>query len=286
MTARPNKVKYNLKNVYVAKLTIGENNSYSYDTPKHVPGAVNLSLEAEGDSSPFYADGIVYFRTNSNNGYSGDLEMALIPDWFRKEYLQETMDANGVLIENANVTDRVYFALLFEFDGDQRKIRHVMYQCSVSRPTIASQTKESSITPVTETLALTADPRDDGVVKSKTSDETTSSVYNNWFSSVYSPLTGESPSAVKLTALSIGSLSLSPAFDADTTSYTATTGNATNTVTATGDDGATVTITVNGSAHTSGQSATWVSGTNTVVVTVSRTGYTTTTYTVTVTKEE
>ena len=187
MATKPNKVKFNLKNVHVAKATRNDEGVYSYGTPRAIPGAVNLSLDAEGDNSPFYADGTVYYRSTSNNGYSGDLEMALIPDWFREEFLQEILDDNGVLVESANITDQVYFALLFEFDGDQRKIRHVMYQCAVSRPTIASQTKESSITPVTETLNLTADPRDDGLVKSKTSESTNATVYNNWFHEVYVP---------------------------------------------------------------------------------------------------
>ena len=74
-----NKVKYNLKNVHAAKLTKGDDGNFTYDTPQAIPGAVSISLEAEGDSSPFYADGIVYFRSTANNGYSGDLEIALNP---------------------------------------------------------------------------------------------------------------------------------------------------------------------------------------------------------------
>lgn len=85
-----NKVKYNLKNVHAAKLTITDG-TYKYETPKPIPGAVSISLDAEGDSSPFYADGIVYFRSTANNGYSGDLEIALIPEWFRTDILKETL---------------------------------------------------------------------------------------------------------------------------------------------------------------------------------------------------
>ena len=83
MAQKSNKIKYNLKNVHVAKMTINEDGTFSYGVPKHIPGAVSLTLDAEGDNTPFYADGIVYFRTISNNGYTGSLEMALIPDWFR-----------------------------------------------------------------------------------------------------------------------------------------------------------------------------------------------------------
>ena len=182
-----NKVKYNLKNVHAAKLTKGDDGNFTYDTPQAIPGAVSISLEAEGDSSPFYADGIVYFRSTANNGYSGDLEIALIPEWFRTEILQEVKDNNGVLVEHSDVTESVYFALLFEFDGDIKSIRHVLYNCTASRPSIESETKEETIEPGTETLSLTADPREDGLVKSRTGDDTTDSVYRNWYQAVYVP---------------------------------------------------------------------------------------------------
>ena len=116
-----NKVKYNLKNVHAAKLTetVADGvTAFTYAAPKAIPGAVSISLDAEGESSPFYADGIVYFRSVTNNGYSGDLEIALIPEWFRTEILQEELDGKGVLVENSGVGESVKFALLFEFDGD------------------------------------------------------------------------------------------------------------------------------------------------------------------------
>ena len=185
-----NKIKYNLKNVHAAVMTATVTNgvtSYSYASPQAIPGAVSISLDAEGESSPFYADGIVYYRTFANNGYSGDLEIALIPEWFRTDILKETLDSKGVLIERADNTDSVKFALLFEFDGDVNSIRHVLYNCTASRPSIESETKEDTIEPGTETLSLTADPREDGLVKSRTGDTTDATTYANWYKAVYLP---------------------------------------------------------------------------------------------------
>jgi len=278
-----NKVKFNLKNVYAAVMS-ESGGVYSYATPIAIPGAVSMSLDAEGESSPFYADGIVYFRTVVNNGYSGDLEIAMVPEWFREQVLQETKDSNGVFVENANITDPVHFALLFEFDGDQRAIRHVLYNCSVSqRPSIASQTKEDTVEPVTETLNLSADPREDGLIKARSSSETDSTVYNSWYSMVYVP-NGSGQPIAHLTALTIGDLALTPEFAPAFSNYVAATTNATDTVTATGEEDTTVIITVNGEAHTSGNAATWTAGSNNVVVTVSKAGEASSVYTVAVTK--
>ncbi len=187
MANKKNKVKYNLKNVHAAILTKGDDGTFTYGTPQAIPGAVSISLDAEGESSPFYADGIVYFRSTANNGYSGDLEIALIPEWFRTDILQEAKDANGVLVERSDNTESVYFALLFEFDGDVNAIRHVLYNCTASRPSIESETKEDTIEPGTETLSLTADPREDGLVKSRTGDTTSDETHAGWYSAVYVP---------------------------------------------------------------------------------------------------
>ena len=184
-----NKIKYNLKNVHVAKLTVDTEGGYTYETPKAISGAVSLTLDAQGETSPFYADGIVYFRSVSNNGYSGDLEIALVPDWFREDILKEEKDSNGVLVETNNDLEPVYFALLFEFEGDKKAIRHVMYHCSVTtRPTVDGKTKEETIDPGTESLSICADPREDGLVKARTGDDTTDEAYTGWYKKVYLPV--------------------------------------------------------------------------------------------------
>ncbi len=185
MATTNNKVKFGLKNCHYALATLdSDTNTVTFGTPVAIPGAVNLSLDPEGDNEPFYADDMVYYMATANNGYSGDLEVALLPDSFRTDILKETEDENGVLIEDSTV-ETEHFALLFEFSGDKKKIRHCLYYCSAARPTIEGQTIEDSKEPQTETLEITASPLPSGIVKVKTGANTTDDVYNAWYESVY-----------------------------------------------------------------------------------------------------
>lgn len=185
-----NKVKYGLKNVYYAVATIdAATNTATYSTPVAWPGAVNLSLDAEGETTKFRADNIDYWIGQSNNGYSGDFESALIPDSFRKDVLGDIEDSNGVLVEDAGAKT-VNFALLFQFEGDANATRHVLYNCSATRPSVSGATTEEEIEPQTETLELTAvsihnASLDKDLVKARCNES--DSPYSTWFSAVYQP---------------------------------------------------------------------------------------------------
>lgn len=190
MADKKNKVKYNLKNAHYAMLSIAEDGKVSYGTPTAMPGSVSISLDANGEPENFYADGEAYYVINNNMGYNGDLELAMIPESFRTDALKEQLDDKGVLIENAQV-ELAAFALLFEFDGDQRHIRHVLYNCSASRPGIEGKTNEESREVQTEKLTIKAAPLANGMVKAKTGDTTDATVYNDWYKAVYMPTAAE-----------------------------------------------------------------------------------------------
>lgn len=186
MPNKKNKVKFNICNVHYALITVDEDGEVTFGTPVAMPGAVSLSLEPNGEPSNFYADGYAYYTISNNMGYEGDLELAMVPESFRTDVLKESLDTNQVLVENANV-ETANFALLFEFDGDIKKIRHVLYNCSAARPNIESTTNEEEIEVQTETLAITAAPLANGYVKARTGDSTTDTVYTGWYTSVYMP---------------------------------------------------------------------------------------------------
>lgn len=181
-----NKVKYGLSKCYYAVETITTGGVPTYDTPVALPGAVNLSLDQEGETSAFRADNIDYYVSVSNNGYSGDLELALIPDSFLTDVMGEAVDSTtGVQYELVTAKPKA-FALLFQFEGDEKATRHVLYNCKATRPTLASQTTEETIEPVTETISIRATARDtDKLVKAKCKEGDTS--YSSWFSAVVVP---------------------------------------------------------------------------------------------------
>lgn len=186
-----NKIKFGLKNVYYAVATIAADGSATYDTPVAFPGAVSLSLDPQGENSPFYADNIVYWVGAANSGYEGDLEIARVIDSFKTDVLGYLTSGNNLLVEDANA-EAVHFALLFQFEGDEKATRHVMYNCTATRPSAAGSTKEDTIEPQTETITITATTiyvaaLDTDVVKSETFASTGDTVYDAFFQAVTLP---------------------------------------------------------------------------------------------------
>lgn len=185
-----NRVKFGLKNVYYAIAEISEaDNTATYGKPVRWPGAVSLSMAAQGGESKFFADDGIYFAVTANNGYGGDLEAALVPESFLLDVLGETRDANGVIVDDTNAV-QAHFALLFEFQGDQHGRRHVLYNCTAGRPDVASKTKGDSIEPQTEKVSITAAPIHSSELDrdmSKATVSADSEVYKDWFKEVYLP---------------------------------------------------------------------------------------------------
>lgn len=187
-TTGENKVQFNLKNVHYAVLTY-ETSTPNWASPVPVPGAVSLSLEQQGEITKFYADGIVYYQSTSNNGYEGDLTMARFPDQMRQDIWGDTLSAtDNVLIENANTQPKP-FALLFQIDGDVTNALYCLYNCTATRPNIESETNSDTKEPKTEACTISAVPLGDGNVRAKTTATTTEEVIKRWFEKVYVPQT-------------------------------------------------------------------------------------------------
>lgn len=181
-----NKVQFGLRNAHYAVITENEDGSYTYGAPVKLPGSTSLTLTPKGETSEFYADDMVYYSASANQGYDTTLTLARVIDAFRKDVLGEELDTtDGVLTEKSTAKSKK-IAFMFEFDGDAKATRHVLYNCSVSRPGVSSSTKTTTSEPGTTDLAMIASPRpSDDVVKVSTTADTPAAVYDAWYTAVY-----------------------------------------------------------------------------------------------------
>ncbi|MCM3783670.1 phage tail protein [Neobacillus mesonae] len=191
-----NKVTFGLEQVHIAFLDETAADQPTWKTPIHIPGAVRWTPEAVGEASTFYADNVAYFVSTANNGYTGELEMANVPDEVTAEMLGWEIDSNGMLVEVSNALPKK-FALMGQVQGDQRNRRFVYYDCQGTRPAKERTTQGESIEPTTDVLNLTVSPISlDGrtIVKGDLeANDTNATVYNSFFNSVYLPTFSTTP---------------------------------------------------------------------------------------------
>lgn len=156
-----NKVEFGLRNVHYAVITEGDDGAITYGTPTKIPGAVSITMDKSGDMVRFKADDIDYYTAPNNQGYEGTLTIARTPDEFRSDVLGEEKTDGGVMIESADAKTK-----------------------RIALP-ISSTTKDSG-DPNTTELAIVASPRpDNNLVKTKTTETTTTQIYDNWYKKVY-----------------------------------------------------------------------------------------------------
>lgn len=179
-----NKIKYGLKNVHYAIIT-DTDGTITYGTPVKLPGAVSISLKSTMSTSDIPADDNPEYATvYENKGYDGDIEFQIFSDEAKVALLGATLDSNKCLVENKDDAP-VPFALLFEFSGDEKAIRHVLYNCTLSKPDVESSTKGDKAESKTDKLSIKVRPAvDTGDIKYKTSDTTTTAVYDAWYDAV------------------------------------------------------------------------------------------------------
>lgn len=184
MTVTENKVTYGLENAHYSKLTFGLGGEPTFATPVPLAGSVEFTMDPETNSVGFAADNdSQYFTEDENNGYSGTLTIANMPLSFRKDILGEVInEKDGTITELADAKFSP-FALLFQFDGDKTKTRHLIYYCNGSRATISSKTGKdiSGVELPFKAKQLTVGGKK--LIKTQTTSEE-STKYANWFKSI------------------------------------------------------------------------------------------------------
>lgn len=185
MVLKENKVIYGLENAHYAKLTFGADGVPTYGIPVALKGSVELALEPSTNSVEFAADNdSQYFAEDENNGYEGTLTIANMPYSFRTDILGEQLDETDGTITELSDAKFSPFALLFQFDGDVTKTRHLLYYCNGSRAKVGSKTGKdiSSVEMSFKAKQLVLGDRK--VVKTQTI-SAESAKYADWFKSVY-----------------------------------------------------------------------------------------------------
>jgi len=161
-----------------------------WGVPTAIPGAVRFTPTPQGEETKFYADNGLYYNVNNNNGYTAELEMALVPDSVLAEMLGWTIDGNGMLVEVADGTP-THFALMGQVEGDDKNRRFVYYDCVASRTGKEHTTKGEKIEPKTDVISITILPIDisgDLVVKGVMELSASNvAAYNAFFDAVTTP---------------------------------------------------------------------------------------------------
>ena len=129
--ANKNKVEFGLSNVHVA-IEKGD----GWDVPKHIPGAVTFTPSAESDDFHFYADDGDYYNESTDNGYSGELSMALLPDWFLGAVLGYKKLEDGGIVEIKNAPKKRFFSQ----DG-LKNFSVASYSCHLPTPELCLDKK-------------------------------------------------------------------------------------------------------------------------------------------------
>ncbi len=184
-------VKFGLKNLHYAMI---DEDTGEYGTPVRVPGAVNINVTAEGDSNTFNADDGAFFVSNANNGYTGSIEIASMPDQMKIDLLGCVKDGNGMILEPTDAIAKSA-ALMFEVSSNLEPQRFLFYSVTLSRPAIEANTTSDSIEPDTTTLDFTAVAKEfeygaesrPFVKGHATKGTATDDAYNNFYTKVQLP---------------------------------------------------------------------------------------------------
>lgn len=180
-----NKVVFGLENVHVCTYTAAADGTVTLGTPLHVPGAVNMSLEPESEENSFYADNVKFYTSYSDNGFTGELEMAMFPDEFKTQFLNYTELTGGGLAQVKGVQNKDV-CIMFEAKGDAEKRRCILYNVALGGINREYATTTESNEPQTASLSFTVNgDNKTGVVKAEYPQ--TASAYETLFTAPPTP---------------------------------------------------------------------------------------------------
>lgn len=278
-----------LKNLFYALITEDAFGNETYGTPVRLAKAITAEMSINSNDATLYADdgADVVFRDFINGTITlgvNDLGNAVAA-----QLLGGSIDSNGALVSTGeDVPPPV--AIGFQSRSARGGDRYFwLYRATFAIPNESLNTKGESIefsTPSIEGTITVRNKVDSNgkhpwKYEIKAGDAgVDATTITNWFNAVVEP---NSAGDAALATLTLATSTLSPAFDATVTNYTATASAASEALTATGAAGVAVAIVVNNVSYASGDTVTWATGENNVVITATK-GSSVRHYIITVTK--
>lgn len=150
-----NKVTFGLKNVHYAVATPNEDDSWTFNEPKKLIGAQELTAEVIAGKTDVYADDRILATLVSNSGSNITLTLTELDDDFKVDVLGFERDSNNNLVEIVNHRTKT-FALGYELQGDAKSRRIWYFLCTASPVSDATKTKAESIEPNSVAINITA----------------------------------------------------------------------------------------------------------------------------------
>lgn len=186
-----NKVEFGISHLYVGIFDEDSAGNIAMGKPDAIPGAVSLTLDAETNETKFYADNTVYWSDFTDNGFSGEVNVALFPESFKLKYLGYEKLANGGIAQVKNaVKPKAY--LMFQAEGDEAARKVIMYNIAFGAISREHNTVNENKEVDTETVPIT--------VTGSNSTGITRASYDNT-ASAYSTLFTNPPAPARLTEM-------------------------------------------------------------------------------------
>lgn len=149
-----NKVEFGISNLHVGTYTVDDDGDVTLGTPYAQKGAVGFSPEEQSEQNIFRADNINYWAGYSGGTFQGDLTVAKFDDKFKTDFLGYIqLDDGGIALIKGVNKPSVY--IMFQVEGDAESRRVIMYNATLGAIRREYNTTEETITPATESLAVT-----------------------------------------------------------------------------------------------------------------------------------
>ena len=153
---KKDKVWFGLSKIHFIEYELDEDGKAKWGAEEsyHLPGAVKMSYDAETGEVKFRADNCDFYVNYSDNGGTGELEMALFPDSFKTRFMNYIPTAKGGVAQVKN-KNKKRTAMMFQGEGDETGNRGIFYNVALGSISRERKTTEETTEPVTATLPFT-----------------------------------------------------------------------------------------------------------------------------------